>query len=177
MNAVADLGLEQRHRSDALHPDGREPAVRARVRTVVCGVGVGDEAGEVTRVAHRLSERLPARLVLVHIAADPARAGSAGFPPFAQEELHRAELDRARKHLGTVIGDSIEGDHAVRRVAFGPPAAALEAIALEEDADLLVVGSRGRRGVTASLLGSVSAELVRSAPCPVVVVGPNVRTV
>ena len=39
--------------------------------------------------------------------------------------------------------------------------------------DLLVVGSRGRGGIAASVLGSVSAELVDHSPCPVLVVRTN----
>jgi nucleotide-binding universal stress UspA family protein len=51
--------------------------------------------------------------------------------------------------------------------------------AAREGIDLLFVGSRGYGRLRGVLLGSVSAELIRSAPCPVVAVprsslhGPN----
>ncbi|MGC8462068.1 MAG: universal stress protein [Acidimicrobiales bacterium] len=49
----------------------------------------------------------------------------------------------------------------------GPPARRL--VAAAEDADVLVVGSRGHGGLTGTLLGSVSLFCVTHAPCPVVV--------
>lgn len=50
----------------------------------------------------------------------------------------------------------------------GPPAKTLAA-ACEDDVDLLVVGSRGYGPTLRVLLGSVSAKLIRTAPCPVLV--------
>jgi nucleotide-binding universal stress UspA family protein len=44
------------------------------------------------------------------------------------------------------------------------------------DADLLVVGSRGRSGIAAVILGSVSSACVHYATCPVVVVPPARRS-
>jgi nucleotide-binding universal stress UspA family protein len=42
-------------------------------------------------------------------------------------------------------------------------------MAQREDADLLVVGSRGRGGLTGLLLGSISQQVAQHAPCPVVI--------
>jgi nucleotide-binding universal stress UspA family protein len=42
--------------------------------------------------------------------------------------------------------------------------------AASEHAELIVLGTHGRRGVNRSIFGSVSDHVVRNAPCPVVVV-------
>jgi nucleotide-binding universal stress UspA family protein len=52
-----------------------------------------------------------------------------------------------------------------------PPVALLEQA---KGADLLVVGTRGRGGFAGLLLGSVSQEVSHHAPCPVVIVPPDV---
>lgn len=56
----------------------------------------------------------------------------------------------------------------------GPPAPTLAA-ACEDDVDLLVVGSRGYGPTMRVFLGSVSAELIGSAPCPVLVTPRSVE--
>jgi nucleotide-binding universal stress UspA family protein len=53
------------------------------------------------------------------------------------------------------------------RVVYGHPAEVL--VRAADGADLLVVGSRGRGGLAAALLGSVSQSCVHHAPCPVLV--------
>jgi nucleotide-binding universal stress UspA family protein len=64
--------------------------------------------------------------------------------------------------------DPEEADRVQRSVLRGYPARRLLDVAA--DADLLVVGSRGRGGMVGMLLGSVSQNVVVNARCPVVVV-------
>jgi len=46
-----------------------------------------------------------------------------------------------------------------------------------QDIDLIVIGSRGRRGLEKVLIGSHSEDICRHAPCPVLVVGPHAKAV
>jgi nucleotide-binding universal stress UspA family protein len=82
----------------------------------------------------------------------------------ATQELHRA-LD--------AIPSGGNGRVKIRPlVVEGAPAHVL--VELARDADLLVVGSRGRGGFAGLLLGSVSQRCAERSPCPVVVVpGPR----
>lgn len=58
-----------------------------------------------------------------------------------------------------------------REVAYPTAAGGILTYAVEHDANLVVLGTHGRRGVRRLVLGSVAEEVVRRAPCPVVTVG------
>jgi nucleotide-binding universal stress UspA family protein len=64
--------------------------------------------------------------------------------------------------------DPSDADRVSQRVVMGHPAKVL--LDAAADADLLVVGSRGRGGFKGMLLGSVSQHVVARAACPVVVI-------
>ena len=63
------------------------------------------------------------------------------------------------------------------RVADGPPAAAIVNAAKRARADVIVMGWRGHGAVRRFLAGSVSRDVVRAAPCSVLVVRRAVRDV
>jgi nucleotide-binding universal stress UspA family protein len=102
-----------------------------------------------------------AELVVVH-AWDYLTVTHA--PSFASEK-------RASEVLtNSLAGVDTRGVAIRTRLVEGRPVTALIRESL--DADMLVVGSRGRSGVAAVILGSVSTACVHHASCPVVVVPP-----
>ena len=97
--------------------------------------------------------------------------------PPAVDDIERAAHDAA---LTTFLDAVTQLDRQVREV-FGEREARVERRVVEDlpasavldaaaDADLVVVGSRGRGGLKGMLLGSVSQKVVHHSPCPVVVI-------
>jgi nucleotide-binding universal stress UspA family protein len=81
----------------------------------------------------------------------------------------RSQADAAlAQEVQELFGDRA-GSVEARVVEELPANAILDAVKAH-DADLVVVGSRGRGGLKGMLLGSVSQKVVHHAPCPVVVV-------
>lgn len=123
--------------------------------SIICGVDDSVSAEGAARVARELSARLRLRLVFVRVVEDGTQDEIAGIAA----RLHHLADSASEVDLG-----------ARWLVDAGHPADRLVAVAEEENAALIVVGSTGPRS---SLLGSISADVSRRAPCPVVVVAPG----
>ena len=144
-------------------------------RPIVCGVDGSPDSVAALKVAAQFADRIQSPLILAHVgelvhvpyAASYPFGGTAG-PLAVAEEIESEEdvterlLDQAAVEAGVVDPD--------RRHRVGHPAERLAEIADEEDAELIVVGSRGRGAFKAAFLGSVAYSLVGIARCPVLIV-------
>lgn len=99
-------------------------------------------------------------LSVVPTVSSGGRGGA--LNPMDGVEEHRVEIARAAERLN--LGGPTEP-----MVAVGDPGHAICEIAGEQDADLIIIGSRDRRGLKKLLLGSVSLYVTAHAPCDVLV--------
>jgi nucleotide-binding universal stress UspA family protein len=95
-----------------------------------------------------------------------------GIPgAFDREELEGLALKFLNEQLDGASNGNGAGDgvRVNRVVAQGDPSASLLEACKRTDAEMLVLGSRGRGGFAGLLLGSVGQECASHAPCPVLI--------
>jgi nucleotide-binding universal stress UspA family protein len=136
-------------------------------------VGVDGSAGSSTALRWAMHWALVRGAEVAVLAAYPTTAywSDAEFVDLgALDAVHDDTWARAR----AAVDEVRDSDGAVRDVPVSlhvePGPAAAQLVRHSADADLLVVGSRGRSAVRSALLGSVALHSVSAAECPVVVV-------
>jgi nucleotide-binding universal stress UspA family protein len=115
---------------------------------------------------------------VVHVLPGPAfgpQLGMAAPPDLTQES------ERLRAHVEQLLARCLERepigrippfDGLTTHIGIYGAAETIGQLANALEADLVVVGTHGRKGVTRMVLGSVAERTVRLAPCPVLVVRP-----
>ena len=150
---------------------------RVPVRRVVVGIGGGDrdkDADARSVAALRWAVRLPGveRVEVSHADFVPGVAAGPVREPGLESDAALFEDDARLRHAvatatdGTGVAPS--GAQIVPVVAAGTGAFAL--IEASRDADLVVMGTRGRAGLVELIVGSTTLEVLAHAHCPVAVV-------
>jgi nucleotide-binding universal stress UspA family protein len=143
--------------------------------SIVCGIDASTHAGSALRVASALAQRLSLRLILVHAIPVPTPDLLLTAPTRMPAPVEEIDLlgREAGERLLSEAADAHDDVTAHRRLEIGSAAERLRTVACEEEAQFVVVGSHGDGAPRAAIIGSISAAVIRDAPCPVVVVPPK----
>ncbi len=128
-----------------------------------------DVSGQALEVAVELALERSASLTVVHTCEVPTYAyADLGLAPL---DLLTPIADVAGKRLEELLRSVRERcPKAVGVLKVGVPWEQILAAAAETGADLVVVGTHGRRGVAHAVMGSVAERIVRSSPIPVMTI-------
>jgi len=115
-------------------------------------------------VACALAHDYGARLMILHVAPTMMVYGQGVIPPDPEvvSQEAQAQLERLK-----APNDSVQ---VKRRLEKGDPATEIVGVAEEIGADLIVMGTHGRTGLSRLLMGSVAEQVMRKACCPVLTV-------
>lgn len=118
-------------------------------------------------VALRAAHGSSAEVVLVHVVVDTPRFAEGAAGADLRETLAGARQWAERELNQRVVAATNSGVSARGVLRTGVPHEQILAVAAEEGADLIAIGTHGRGGFERALLGSVADRVIRLAPCPV----------
>jgi nucleotide-binding universal stress UspA family protein len=161
METAADRPIGE---AGASHGSAGEAA--AGIRTILLASDLSSASTNAEDLAFELASRLQGTLLLVSVI-DPRGL-------WLPTGGYRQRIDQAREARQTAAKGIVDRGRRdgvpIRTLIWeGDPAESIVEAAIAEDVDLIVVGSHQRRGVDRLVMGSVSEQVVRTSPVPVVV--------
>lgn len=138
-----------------LHPSDFSPASRPAFKKAI-----------------ELAKKDRATLEVVHVMAPiTPMPGSVWASPRTYDAWMAAATGSARKSLERLLKQArAAGVRATSTIVMGMPADRIVRTARTRRADLIVMGTHGRSGLSRFLLGSVASRVIAMSPCPVLTV-------
>jgi len=130
-------------------------------RSILCPIDASPCSDEALTHAAALARQSGATLQILRVTEVPT-AYSQGVPIYSREAAEVAQDRDALRDLEIPAGTNFEKNHRI-----GDPATEILKFTAEQQVDLIVMGTHGRRGWGRMLFGSVAEKVVRQAPCPV----------
>ena len=157
----------------ALIEEGSRQASPIRIKNILVPVDFSACSDKALRYAMPLAEQNKAAITLLHVMPSYVTGGLSTVDYVQLRGEMRASAENQLSALAAQEGkESVE----IRfRTAEGDAATEITLGAKRLLADLMVISTHGRTGLTRALLGCVAEHVVRQAPCPVLVVRERVH--
>jgi nucleotide-binding universal stress UspA family protein len=140
-----------------------------RLRRILFATDFSRESFNALPIVGALAKRYDAHVEVFH-----ALAPTPIVVPEGATYTPVAAIEAEQKIHEVLKADVLDGRHVSWAVRLGLAAETIMDEAVDQKADLIVLGTHGYSGLRHFLMGSVCEELARSAPCPVLTVGPHV---
>jgi nucleotide-binding universal stress UspA family protein len=152
--------------------------MKAGNRVAVVGVDMGPTGDDAIFDGLRLLSRgVVDTLHLLHVVSEKQLLDAGERRVFEAENdalAHApAALEARVLELASLTDMSVESAQIKGHGRIGDPVVTLLQMCVDYDADILIVGTHGRKGIDRMVAGSVAEQLVRRAHCPVLVARPK----
>lgn len=144
----------------------------AEIKTILFPTDFTEASTKVAPYAKFLAEKLGAKLIVLFVVEELAKYANFYVPHSALDKLEAELMESARKKMENFLEEEFEGFPAESVVTRGDVPEEIVKVAEEKGADLIVMGTHGRKGLEKVLLGSVAERVIKTASCPVMTVNP-----
>ncbi len=144
----------------------------AQINKILCAVDFAEYSPQVADYTQTLAKALQAEIYVLYVA--PTLAQYVGFQvsPSSIENFVGEIISGAEETMNKFIQDNFSETKASGHVLTGYAAEEILTFADQNNIDLIVMGTHGRKGIDRILFGSVAERVVKSAKIPVLTFRP-----
>jgi nucleotide-binding universal stress UspA family protein len=152
-------------------------AQQQKISKIVVPIDGSKNSIEAADYAVKMAEKYGSEVSVVHVVNIDQYLQSLGiyrlsYPDPIKKKVEEAKAE-AQKWFAEIMRNAEQRNVRVKTDVIDSPLSVVAAIvnyADREKADLIVIGTRGRSGISKMLLGSIASGVVTYAPCTVTVV-------
>ncbi len=143
------------------------------IKKILCAIDFSEASTPVADYTATLAKALSAEVLVLYVA--PSLSQYVGFhvPPSSIENFVKDIVSGADESMRKFLDEHFKDVAVKGEVATGYAAEEIITTAEEEKADLIVMGTHGRKGIDRILFGSVAEKVVKTAKCPVLTIRPS----
>ncbi len=143
-----------------------------KISKILCAVDFSQHSEEVAAYAATFAKTFGARIIVVYAAPDLAQYDNLHVSPTTLEGTLEELFIGAEKSMEAFVPAAFKDMQVQGIVVSGDPAEEIIEIANSSDADMIIMGTHGRKGIERILLGSVAERVVKSSSIPVLTIHP-----
>ncbi|MCD6320324.1 MAG: universal stress protein [Candidatus Desulfofervidaceae bacterium] len=122
--------------------------------------------------AKYLGEKLEAELHVLYVVRSLDYFGGFYVPHTSIKKFEEEIVRGAEKRMENFVEDHFEDFPVKTHILIGDAGTEILNFVQQENFDLIVMGTHGRKGLDKIIFGSVADRVVKGAPCPVLTINP-----
>ncbi len=144
-----------------------------KLQKIVCALDLSEHSRTVAEYACMLARTMNAGIVALYVAPAMTQYTSFHVPPDTIHTFVGEVVSGAKEAMSQFVKENFRGVDVKTEIVTGYAGEEILAVAEKEEADMIVMGTRGRKGLDRVLFGSVAEEVVKNSPFPVLTIRPS----
>lgn len=144
----------------------------ATITKILCPVDLSPASVKVADYAKHLASKLDAEVLCLYVAPRMNRYAELYVQEQDMQKVVQSILSGSKERMDSFITEQFQGMRATGKVIVGYAPEEIIKIVKDEDIDLVVMGTHGRRGINLIIFGSVAEHVVKASPVPVLTIRP-----
>jgi nucleotide-binding universal stress UspA family protein len=143
------------------------------IKKILVPYDLSDDLSRILPYVRSVARAYDSGICLFHVVQDLRKWGKAYVPHASMDEFQEEAEKEARKRMNGICEEQLADFGAIeKKVVSGNPAKEiLRMVETDEDIDLVIMHTQGRKGLEHMIIGSVAEKVLKQCPVPVMTVG------